>query len=179
MSIISEQTHQQLFPQLRLVLSHIQYTNTNEFIPVKGQIPVHVRHGEQAFDLILIVVAGSGPSLLGQNWLCCIWLDWRAIHHATLVPSLVSSLLSKHQCLFSDEPGTITETATLLVKPDATPKFFKPRPVPYAIRDAVGAQLDKLESDGVLEKVSHSDWAAPVIFIPKQDGSCVVTTKSL
>ena len=172
-SIISEQTHQQLFPQLQLVPSHIRLTTyTNEVIPVKGQIPVHVRHGEQAFDLTLIVVAGSGPSLLGRNWLRRIRLDWRAIHNATSVPSPVSSLLSKHQCLFSDEPGTITtERATLLVKPDATPRFFKPRPVPYAIRDAVGAQLDKLESDGVLEKVSHSDWAAPIVVVPKQDGS--------
>ena len=68
--------------------------------------------------------------------------------------------------------GTIEkEKATLLVRPDCVPKFFKPRPVPYAIRDAVGPQLDKLEAEGVLEKVSHSDWAVPIMVVPKQDGS--------
>ena len=42
-SIISEQTHQQLFPQLWLVPSHIRLTTyTNEVIPVKEQVPVHV-----------------------------------------------------------------------------------------------------------------------------------------
>ena len=56
------------------------------------------------------------------------------------------------------------------MKPDATPKFFKPRAVPYAIRDAVSQQLDKLETEGVLEKVTHSDWAAPIVVVPKHDG---------
>ena len=123
--------------------------------------------------MTLIVVAGSGPSLLGRNWLHSIRLDWRAIHKASsalLTP--LSSLLDQHQALFQDELGTIEkEKATLLVRPDCTPKFFKPRPVPYAIRDAVGSQLDKLEAEGVLEKVSHSDWAAPIVVVPKQDGS--------
>ena len=93
-SIISEQTHQQLFPQLWLVPSHIRMsTHMNEVIPVKGQIPVHICYSEQAFDLTLIAVAGSGPSLLGWNWLRRTRLDWRAIHCATLVPSPVSCLL--------------------------------------------------------------------------------------
>ena len=172
-SIISEKTHQQLFPHISLKPSPIQLTTyTKEVIPVKGQIPVRVRYCEQQFDLNLIVVAGSGPSLLGRNWLRSIRLDWQAIHRAHLVPSPVASLLSQHQCLFSDKTGTINdERATLLVKPDATPKFFKPRPVPYAIRDEVSAQLDKLEAEGVLEKISHSDWAAPIVVVPKQDGS--------
>ena len=69
-SIISEKTHQQLFPHISLKPSPIQLTTyTKEVIPVKGQILVRVRYGEQQFDLNLIVVAGSGPSLLGRNWL--------------------------------------------------------------------------------------------------------------
>ena len=40
----------------------------------------------------------------------------------------------------------------------------------YAIQDGVDTQLNKLESEGVLEKVSHSDWATPIVVAPK-DGS--------
>ena len=172
-SIISETTYQQRLSHIQLQPSTVRLTTyTKEVIPVKGQIPVHVRYGEHSFDLTLIVVAGDGPSLLGRNWLQRIRLDWQRIHKATTMQSSVEVLLDKHHSLFNDALGTITdERATLLVKPEATPKFFKPRPVPYAIRDAVGAQLDRLESDGVLERVSQSDWAAPIVVVPKQDGS--------
>ena len=173
-SIMAERTYQQLFSHKPLQPSTVRLTTyTQSPIQVKGQLPVQVYYGQQTFELTLIVVAGSGPSLLGRNWLHSIRLDWRAIHKASsalLTP--LSSLLDQHQAPFQDELGTIEkEKAILLVRPDCAPRFFKPRPVPYAISDAVGSQLDKLEAEGVLEKVSHSDWAAPIVVVPKQDGS--------
>jgi hypothetical protein len=174
-SLISEKTHQQLFPDLPIEPTTVRLkTYTNEAITVKGQITVHVQYGQQTAQLRLIVVCGDGPSLLGRDWLQVIRLDWHNIHQATSTPPAapLSTLLDKHQSLFQEELGTITqEKATFLVKPGATPKFFKARPVPFAIRDAVGLQLDKLEAEGVLEKVSHSDWAAPIVVVPKRDGS--------
>ena len=43
--------------------------------------------------------------------------------------------------------------------------------MPYALRDAIERDLERLESLGVIEKVSYSDWAAPIMPIPKPDGS--------
>ena len=42
---------------------------------------------------------------------------------------------------------------------EATPKFHKSRHVPYSLRLAVEAELDRLEKDEVVTKVSHSAWA--------------------
>ena len=61
--------------------------------------------------------------------------------------------------------------ARLVLKPGAKPKFCRPRPVPYALREPIERELEHLESEGVVERVSHSDWAAPIVAVPKHDGS--------
>ena len=125
-SIMAERTYQQLFSHKPLQPSTVRLTTyTQSPIQVKGQLPVQVYYGQQTFELTLIVVAGSGPSLLGRNWLHSIRLDWRAIHKASsalLTP--LSSLLDQHQALFQDELGTIEkEKATLLSGLTARPSF--------------------------------------------------------
>ena len=50
------------------------------------------------------------------------------------------------------------------------PRFFKSRPVPFAIRDTIDKELNELESSGVITKVAHSDWAAPIVPVPKKNG---------
>ena len=56
------------------------------------------------------------------------------------------------------------------MKPRVKPKFHRPRPVPYAIKEAIGEELDRMEADGIIEKIAHSDWAAPIVAVPKRDG---------
>ena len=51
-------------------------TYTGEQIPVKGTITVDVTYGQQQHrNMELLVVGGSGPSLMGQNWLKVVRLD--------------------------------------------------------------------------------------------------------
>ena len=80
-------------------------------------------------------------------------------------------MLQTHKEVFS--PGIGKEkshTATLTLKPDAKPKFCKARPVPYALVNKVGQELDNLEKQGILSKVQHSEWATPVVPVLKQSG---------
>ena len=56
----------------------------------------------------------------------------------------------------------------LVLKPGAKPKFCRPRPVLYALCEAIEHELDRLDSDCVVERVS---WVAPIVAVPKQDGS--------
>ena len=69
--------------------------------------------------------------------------------------------------------GQINNTfeAALQLKPGAKPKFCKACPVPFALKAAIEKELDRLESEGILEKVSYSEWAAPVVPVPKAEGT--------
>ena len=83
----------------------------------------------------------------------------------------LESIFKKYDMVFKEDLGTLqSAAATWHVKPNSTPKFFKHCPVPYAIRESMELELDKLESTGIITKVEHSDWAAPVVPVPKGDG---------
>ena len=59
--------------------------------------------------------------------------------------------------------------ATLILNDDATPKFCKPRKLPFALKPVVGDELDCLEKQGVIKKILHSDWAT-LIVVEKTGG---------
>ena len=50
------------------------------------------------------------------------------------------------------------------------PKFYKPRSVPFAMRNFVEKELERLQMQGIIEPVKFSDWAAPIVPVLKKDG---------
>ena len=117
-------------------------------------------------------MAGDGPSLWGRDWLAAIQLNWA---HIKQVRTGLEPLLQKYSEVFQEELGTLKGIeAKLVVKENAVPKFHKLRSVPYAIRGAIEKDLERLESLGVIEKTNHSEWAAPIVPVPKADGSICI-----
>ncbi|GBP93681.1 Retrovirus-related Pol polyprotein from transposon 412 [Eumeta japonica] len=80
-------------------------------------------------------------------------------------------LLEQYRELFTEEIGEINNfQATYRLKAGTSPIFLKPRPVPLALRDQVENEIDRLEKEGILEKVAYSQWGTPVVPVIKQNG---------
>ena len=118
------------------------------------------------------VVQGSGPSLLGRDWLKVLHLDWSHLHQITQTPDKWCEVMDRHTEVFKEELGRVQGVkAKIHVDPQAQPRFYRPHNVPYALKGKVENELDRLEKEGVIEKVQSSDWAAPIVLVVKQDGS--------
>ena len=146
-------------------------TYTGSEIPVVGELTVRVRHQDQQLELPLVIVAGSGPSLLGRDWLSQMHLDWQSMF-ATQREETLADVIQRHEEVFQEGLGRMKGAqATLHINPEVEPKFYKPRPLPHALRSKVEDELNRLETDGVIVPVQHSDWATPIVPVLKPDGS--------
>ncbi|KAL4088576.1 hypothetical protein QTP88_023665 [Uroleucon formosanum] len=57
----------------------------------------------------------------------------------------------------------------LSLKENSVPVFHRAYQVPYALKSAVEIELNRLEVEGVISKVSISDWASPIVVVPKKN----------
>jgi len=179
---ISKETHAKYFKGVPLQPSTTKlHAYTGDPIHVLGQfnVNVNVRYKSQSAALPLTVVAGAGPSLLGRNWLTENCLNWKEIFHVHVTEASVLSevtqklhaVIRNHSDLFKDELRTIKGlSAKLELKDGVSPKFFRARTVPYELQQAVEEEYNHLERDVIIRKVEFSDWATPMVHVPKSDG---------
>lgn len=128
--------------------------------------------GQEVQDKVIITREGTQP-LLGRSWLSRIQLDW-----ARLFPK-VHKVTDNHHDLVRDYPtvfeaglGHIKDrTASIQLKDGAVPRCLRPRPLPYALRNQVELELDRLQAEGIIVPVEQAEWAAPIVVVPKKNGS--------
>ena len=78
----------------------------------------------------------------------------------------------RHQEVFGEELGILKGyEAKIHIDAGATPWFCHAQPVPYPMRTKVEQELERLACEGILEPVQHSDWAAPIVPVLKEDKS--------
>ena len=86
-------------------------------------------------------------------------------------PPALEALLKRSEIIFKQELGKMKDIKDKVrVREDAKAKFFKPRPVPYALKERIELELERLTSIGVIESITHSEWAAPIVPVIKSSG---------
>lgn len=151
-----------------------------------GELNRPVKYEGKITDGTLIVLGCSGPSLCGRDLIrdmnargAPVFSLSGSLPQASVQPTMVSSddqslelLLEEFTDLFEPGLGTVKgPPVSLHVRSDAQPKFARARPVPYAQRDKVSDELNRLVAKGVLSAVPHSDWAAPIVLVVKRNGA--------
>ena len=172
-TVISKETYNNLFLSHPLRTSTVKLkTYTGESLRIYGQFTANVQYQDQRFDLLVLVAGDKGPSLLGRDWLYSLRLNWSTMFR--LQDQNVSELLQQYSSIFSPGLGTLKDfKAKIYVNKDIKPIFCKARPVQYAIRQQVEAALDKLTNQHILEPVSFSEWATPIVPVLKADRTSI------
>ena len=148
-------------------------TYTGETIELLGAANFKVVYSGIEEELLTYVVDGEGPNLMGRDWINKFKVSLKGIYNLVGTgDSALEKVLSKHAVVFSKKLGTLKGyKAKLYVDPEAKPKFFKPRTVPFAMKPLVETELNRLESEGTISPVQFSKWAAPIVPVMKQNGT--------
>lgn len=164
-------------------------TYTGEQIQVLGKFQALVTTEKGQHHLPVVVVKSSGgsqPTLMGRNWLEEIQLDWRQVKSnksgegvnknvqlldGKSVPNefnVIAEIKRKYAPVFDEGPGEIKgSSVNIILKENSKPVFCKARSVPFALRRSVEVELEKLQNNGVIYPVTKSDWATPIVVVPK------------
>lgn len=180
-SLIDEHTWQRIGSPLLSSSNVTLKSYTGQSLHLKGRCEIHVLISGMSYLLHFVVVKGTKPPLFGRDSIVKTCLDVNELirndSFSTLnvnfcsdltSASIADQIVTDYSDVFSTELGHCTKfKAKLHLRQDAVPKFHKPRPIPFARMDAVKEEIQRLEANGTLSKTTHSEWAAPIVAVPK------------
>ena len=123
-----------------------------------------------------IIVDGKRPNLLGRDMLRVIKIDWSDYICKSRIYNVnntdfLDGILEKYSEVFDSELGEMKDVLVKIHVPSETkPIFHKARPVPYAIKEKIENELERLIKEGISEPLEYSEWAESFVSIRKSDG---------
>lgn len=150
-------------------------------IKMLGESKLNVKHQNKNKILTILIVNEEGPTLLGRDWikalqilpkkLCATISNLHSVNESNIQTTELNILLDNFKEVFKPGLGTLkTNKVAIDVDKNVLPKFCKARPVPFSMKSKVEAELDRLKSEGIIESISHSSWACPIVPVLKPNG---------
>lgn len=115
--------------------------------------------------------------LLGRAWLDELSPGWRNLfelnpnHSIKNVSPIVEMIKKEFPHILKSSPrhAIVRDNAEIIMKPNTQPIFHATYSVPYKVREKVKKELDRLVENGVLIQVKNSQWATPMVIVPKSN----------
>ena len=155
---------QNQFPNVKLLTTdHKLYGYSGKPLDVLGKCTLPCSHKVTKLNLEFYIVKTTAPPVLSLR--ACT--DLKLIKLVLSVTDTKDNILQKFPDVF-DGLGLLPGEHSLKVDPTVTPVVHPPRRVPYALRDLVKKELDRMESQGVISKVTQpTEWVNSMVIVEK------------
>jgi len=175
-SVISKELWEEIgSPELKQTPQLTAYTG----VPIQclGESKIRVKAFGKRLKLPVVVVEKSDVPLFGMSWVLGFDLPLPPGAQLCNVQTpetktsnrIIEELTNEFKEVFSTDLGTMNgHFATIHLSENAQPKVFKPRPVPFALREGVEKEILRLVKENVLEPVDTNitpiKWASPIVI---------------
>lgn len=183
-SVISELFYKEHFQHIKLNPTNLVLNSyTHEKIMPLGYLSVDVKYQGLTQQLPLYVIPNGSNPLLGRDWIKYLKLLISVTDKNTMsfvsnshclsnssVSDIVSDLFKEYSNVFTDKIGEYTgEPARLVLKDGASPKFYKPRPIPFSLKEKVERELNNLVDQNIISLVFSSAYGTPIVPVLKKN----------
>ena len=167
-SAVTEQTFNSISPSIHLRKPSKVLHGPNRLpLDTLGSATVSLVHNDKSTTQDVFVIPQLTHNLLGLPAITALDLVTRV----DAIQSKTSIIQGKFPSLFNGL-GLMSHEYEIRLKPNAKPHaLFTARHVPIPLREKVQAELQRMQSLGVITKVDHpTPWCAGMVVVPKKSG---------
>jgi transposase InsO family protein len=183
LTVISEIVYNKYFKKISMNSSNTNCLQviSGKTVKILGHVPVLVDFNGSIHKLWLTVLDADFKPLLGRNWLKVLFPKWKHFFICNEncnerlklgINELNELKFNEYLTVHVDKKKPITKfKANLHFKSDLKPVFHKARTPPFKFRDQIEKELSTLCERGILKPVNFSEFASPIVCVPKADGN--------
>lgn len=152
-------------------------TASGELIVPRAYVDVPVHLNDQTRRVRIHLMRDKMfPLLLGRRWMREFGMPLVTCGQNSIrvdPAAEVKRLMDKYANLFETGIGKLPEnfkTKVQLVNEDVKPVFLAARQIPFALRPKVEEELYSLQRQGIVERITASEWAHPIVAVLKSNG---------
>ncbi|RXN11580.1 Retrovirus-related Pol poly from transposon [Labeo rohita] len=165
-NVIPLHTFDRLKAQCKLLPTKHSLTGYGgQVLTVEGTCALPCRYKDRETLMNFYIVNTQAPPVLGLK--ACLDLDLIKLVLSVNALKEDKSIMEEYPDV-SDGIGLFPGECTIHLKPDATPVVYPPRRVPLALRGRLKEELQNMEKQGVIARVTEpTDWVNALVVVEK------------